>query len=74
VIRLRGGVAVIKGADPAAVRAAFRDVLEIAVKIGGDWRGLRLSFWQDGLPIQIVPRDGSFGALVAAGLGPARTG
>jgi hypothetical protein len=42
------------------VSAAFEDVLEIGVKITETVKGIRLSFWQDGLPIRSVPRAGSF--------------
>jgi len=58
VIRLRGGAAVmISGRQ---VTAAFRDELEISVIVPETVNGIRLSFWQDGLPIRSVPRAGSF--------------
>jgi hypothetical protein len=42
------------------VSAAFQDVLEIGVKMTDAVKGIRLSFWQNGLPIRSVPRAGSF--------------
>jgi len=42
--------------------AAFRDVLELAVRVTDDVPGIRLSFWQDGLPVRSVPQEGSFRA------------
>jgi alpha-amylase/alpha-mannosidase (GH57 family) len=62
VIRLRsGGAIMVSGGEDQAI-AAFRDVLEIAVEMKDGLKGVRLSFWQDGLPIQSVPQTGSFGA------------
>ncbi|HYA16523.1 MAG TPA: glycoside hydrolase family 57 protein [Bryobacteraceae bacterium] len=50
-IRLaRGEARVISGRG----EAAFRDVMEISLP-GRDGSKLRLSFWQDGLPVQSVP-------------------
>jgi len=63
VIRLRGGVAVMTTGDASQVRSAYREVLEIGVEMGESLTGIRLSFWQDGLPIRSVPRAGSFGAV-----------
>ena len=55
-IRLKGGsAAIIEGAG----EAAFRDVAEIALPAQPDRANqVRLSFWQDGLPIQSVPSQG----------------
>jgi alpha-amylase/alpha-mannosidase (GH57 family) len=65
VIQLqRGGAVLLSGAE-GRVSAAFVNVLEIAVKIGGGREGIRLSFWQDGLPIRLVPQTGSFGPASA---------
>ncbi len=56
VVRILGGAAV---ADGSGLQAAFRDVLEIAVLMNGDFGGVSLSFWQDGLPLEAVPREGT---------------
>jgi hypothetical protein len=37
---------------------AFREVLEIALPKDEDYEGGSLSFWQDGLPIEAIPREG----------------
>jgi hypothetical protein len=58
VIRLRSGAAVM--VTGSQVSAAFQDVLEIGVLLSESVKGIRLSFWQDGLPIRSVPRAGSF--------------
>ncbi len=60
VIRIEAGRAVIVNAGNG-VKAAFAEVLELAVNAGENLRGIRLSFWQDGLPIRLVPQAGSFG-------------
>jgi hypothetical protein len=62
VIRLQGGGAVMAGGVGDGASAAFREVLEIAVPMADGLNGVRLSFWQDGLPIQSVPQAGSFGS------------
>jgi alpha-amylase/alpha-mannosidase (GH57 family) len=49
-ITLKSGTAVVTAGDG---KAAFRDVLEIALPAGPS--ALRLSFWQDGLPIDAIP-------------------
>ncbi len=59
VIRIEGGKAVVSTGDDQ-VGAAFVDVLELAVKVRDGLSGIRLSFWQDGLPIRLVPQTGSF--------------
>ena len=64
VITLQNGKAVITGHPNGHTEAAFRDVLEIGVPIIEGLKGVRLSFWQDGLPIQSIPHGGSFGASV----------
>ncbi len=55
-VRLKGGVAaVVEGAG----EAAFRDIAEIALPAQpGRANQVRLSFWQDGLPVQSVPAQG----------------
>jgi hypothetical protein len=58
VMRLREGKVVMLS---GVAVAAFRDVLEVALEMGDNLKGVRLSFWQDGLPIQSVPQSGSFG-------------
>jgi len=58
VIRIEAGAAVVLPGAQGAVLAAYREVLEIAVGFTG---GVRLSFWQDGLPIRMVPGEGSLG-------------
>jgi hypothetical protein len=35
--------------------AAFKDVVEMSIKTGGDFSKVRISFWQDGLPVQAIP-------------------
>ena len=55
---LTSGVA----APVRSITAAWQEVLEIGIRITGALKGIRLSFWQDGLPIQSVPQDGSFRA------------
>jgi alpha-amylase/alpha-mannosidase (GH57 family) len=65
VIRLRRGTAVMVGGDTDRASAAFRDVLEIGVGLADGIKGVRLSFWQDGLPIRSVPQAGSFGTALA---------
>jgi hypothetical protein len=62
VIRIAGGAAVTDHVNDDRTQAAFRDVLEVGVEIRDGLKGVRLSFWQDGLPIQSVPHGGSFGA------------
>ena len=54
-IRIEAGAAVIVR---GRVRAAFRDVLEIALPKEEDFEGGSLSFWQEGLPIEAIPREG----------------
>jgi hypothetical protein len=49
-IAIKSGAAVVSAGDG---KAAFRDVLEIALPAGPS--ALRLSFWQDGLPIDAIP-------------------
>jgi hypothetical protein len=57
VIRIESAKAVIHG---NSAHAGFKDVLEIAVPMTGDAEEFSLSFWQDGLPIEAVPREGAF--------------
>jgi hypothetical protein len=51
-IRVQSGSAVIEGQGG---KAAYKDVMEIALPLTGDVARVRLSFWQDGLPIQAIP-------------------
>ena len=37
-------------------QAAFRDILEISMPAPAEVAGVRLSFWQDGLPVESLPR------------------
>jgi alpha-amylase/alpha-mannosidase (GH57 family) len=57
VVRIEGGAAVVKSGE---ARAAYQDLLEIALPQTAESDQVRLSFWQDGLPVEAVPRDGSF--------------
>ncbi len=66
VIRIAGGLAVTVHTNGHKTEAAFRDVLEIGVTIADGLKGVRLSFWQDGLPIQSVPHSGHFGVGLEA--------
>ena len=40
-------------------KAAFADMLEITVPSATDINELSLTFWQDGLPIEAIPRHGT---------------
>ncbi|MES1258320.1 MAG: glycoside hydrolase family 57 protein [Acidobacteriota bacterium] len=57
VIRIEDGTAVIRA---GAAQAAFGEMLEIAVPLNGSGGSIGLSFWQDGLPLEAVPREGAF--------------
>ena len=57
VIRIEDGLAVVHG---GAAQAAFGDMLEISVPMNGEGDKVGLSFWQDGLPVEAVPREGAF--------------
>jgi len=35
--------------------AAYHSIMEIAIPASSDLNRVRLSFWQDGLPIQAIP-------------------
>jgi alpha-amylase/alpha-mannosidase (GH57 family) len=56
VIRLQKGGAHSVSGD---VEAAFADILEIALPSNGADSEVSLTFWQDGLPIEAVPRHGT---------------
>jgi len=56
-IRIENGTAALKR---GAATAGFRDVLEIAIPVNGQGAKISLSFWQDGLPVDSVPREGAF--------------
>ena len=58
----QGGQPVILAGDPNGVSATASSPLEIAVKAEDGLNGIRLSFWQNGLPIRSVPEEGSFNA------------
>jgi alpha-amylase/alpha-mannosidase (GH57 family) len=64
IIRIAGGIAVIESGNADRAEAAYREVLEIGLGIPAGLKGVRLSFWQDGLPIQSIPHGGSFGVVV----------
>ena len=57
VVKIQGGVAVVVKGE---VEAAFKDVLEMAAPLGGAGEKVRLSFWQEGLPITAIPAEGAF--------------
>jgi alpha-amylase/alpha-mannosidase (GH57 family) len=44
--------------EPPGYEAALRDVLEMRLPDAGGEARIRLSFWQDGLPVEAVPREG----------------
>jgi alpha-amylase/alpha-mannosidase (GH57 family) len=62
IVRLVNGAAVLVRGEANQILAAWQEVLEIGIRITNKLKGIRLSFWQDGLPIQSVPQDGSFRA------------
>ena len=51
-IAFEGGAARVQSGQGSA---AFRDVMEISFPAGAGTPRIRLSFWQDGLPIQAIP-------------------
>jgi len=51
-IVVKSGAALAEGAGG---HAAFKDVMEISFPSAGDPARVRLSFWQDGLPIEAIP-------------------
>jgi alpha-amylase/alpha-mannosidase (GH57 family) len=51
-ISVKGSRAVVEGTAGAA---AFDEVMEIALQVESDPTEVRLSFWQDGLPVQAIP-------------------
>lgn len=55
-IRLTDGAAVVR---QGSARAAWKDVLEI--ELAGS-QAVTLSFWQDGLPLESIPRSGRLAA------------
>ncbi len=50
-VTLKPGIVLVEGKG----QAAFRDVLEVSLPASGGVAGVRLSFWQDGLPVQAIP-------------------
>ena len=59
VIRIEDGAAAVK---KGKLKAAFRDILEIAIPLTKGKDQISLSFWQDGLPIIAIPAEGAFHA------------
>jgi hypothetical protein len=49
---LKAGTALVESGGGTA---AFQDVMEISMPGSGAHAHVRLSFWQDGLPIQAIP-------------------
>jgi len=47
--------------------AAFDEVMEIALPVESDPAEVRLSFWQDGLPIQAIPPQDYLRISIPAG-------
>ncbi len=60
VVRLQDGRATATGA-----RAAFGDVLEIVVPTSALKNEVSLTFWQDGLPLEAIPRNGALQILAS---------
>jgi len=56
-IRIEAGASVVTS---GSARAAFADLLEIAVPKTTEKEEVSLSFWQDGLPVEAIPREGAF--------------
>jgi hypothetical protein len=56
-VRIEAGNATVRR---GAAEAAFSDVLEMAVRGNGNGDRVSLTFWQDGLPIEAIPREGAF--------------
>lgn len=56
-VQIKHGAAVAKdsGARDSGGEAAFKDVMEISFPSQEDSARVRLSFWQDGLPIEAIP-------------------
>jgi hypothetical protein len=61
---VKSGAAVTE--DPGG-EAAFKDVLEISLPSVEDHARVRLSFWQDGLPIEAIPPQDYLQITVPAG-------
>jgi hypothetical protein len=54
VARVRSGMATAEEGQKGQI--AFKDVMEIALPVAGEEEArVRLSFWQDGLPIEAIP-------------------
>jgi alpha-amylase/alpha-mannosidase (GH57 family) len=51
-VKLNGGIARPQDANG---KAGYKDVLEISMPTGGDFSKVRISLWQDGLPVQAIP-------------------
>jgi alpha-amylase/alpha-mannosidase (GH57 family) len=52
IIRVKSGTALVENLE---CKAAFQEVLEISFPAPGDPVRVRLSFWQDGLPVAAIP-------------------
>jgi hypothetical protein len=63
-VRIEDGSAVVRR---GAVTAAYKNVLEMAVPVSGAEDRVGLSFWQDGLPIEAIPREGAFDGGAGSG-------
>ncbi len=63
-VRIEGGKAAVRSGTAAA---AFSEVLEIAVPAHFAETGIGLAFWQDGLPVAAIPRDGCFRVVESLG-------
>jgi alpha-amylase/alpha-mannosidase (GH57 family) len=57
IVAIEAGCAVVRA---GAAQAAFHDVLEIALPKISPAAQFTLSFWQDGLPLDAIPREGVF--------------
>ncbi len=54
-VKIKAGTAVIASGEATA---AFRGILEMALPKNENLEGVSLSFWQDGLPVEAIPREG----------------
>ena len=63
-VGIKSGAAVAEG--PAG-KAAFKDVMEISLPSMEDTARVRLSFWQDGLPVEAIPPQDYLQIVTATG-------
>jgi len=63
-VSLKFATASVEGTDGAA---AYKDVLEIALPVESNEAEVRLSFWQDGLPVQAIPPNDYLRIVTSAG-------